>query len=372
MALPAFAARAADDTAQRLEELRGRLATLQQDLNQTRGKRDAQREGVQLLERRIGTLVAEQRRTDGQLRGLKRRLQRMEREAATERTRLREHERLLSAELRAAYVLGRQEGLRLLLSVEEPERIARLLVYHNYVQRARAVQVNRLEHSLSGLEKLRNDIERESAALTALRTTQAERKRELELARRERATTLAALNREVKDRAREVERLQQDRARLERLLTEIRPMLQVLPPPPPAAASERFSRLAGRLPLPVRGRIVARFNETKALGNLRWRGIFIGARDGEEIHSVARGRVVYSDWLRGFGLLLILDHGDGYMTLYGHNQSVYRQTGDWVEAGEPIGLVGNTGDAPRPGLYFEIRHHGEPHDPLRWCVARSP
>jgi septal ring factor EnvC (AmiA/AmiB activator) len=104
---------------------------------------------------------------------------------------------------------------------------------------------------------------------------------------------------------------------------------------------------------------------------MRWRGVFLAAREGEPVKAVARGRVAYADALRGFGLLLILDHGDGYMTLYGHNQGLFKEVGDWVEAGEPVAQVGNTGDAPRPGLYFEIRHHGEPHDPLRWCAANT-
>jgi len=105
------------------------------------------------------------------------------------------------------------------------------------------------------------------------------------------------------------------------------------------------------------------------MGSLRWRGLFLSGREGEAVKSVFRGRVVYADWLRGFGLLLILEHGDGYMTLYGHNQSLHQDVGDWVEAGEAIASVGNTGDIPRPGLYFEIRHHGEPADPLKWCRA---
>ena len=144
--------------------------------------------------------------------------------------------------------------------------------------------------------------------------------------------------------------------------------LTSLPAMAPAAPGARFASLKGRLPLPLAGRVTARFGDDKGIGQLKWRGAFIAAREGQEVRAVHRGRVAYADRLRGFGLLLILEHGDGYMTLYGHNQSLYREVGEWVDAGQVIAAAGNTGDAPQAGVYFEIRHDGEPDDPLRWCV----
>jgi len=132
----------------------------------------------------------------------------------------------------------------------------------------------------------------------------------------------------------------------------------------------RFRKYKGKLPLPARGKIVARYGAPKNIGDLRWRGLFLAGREGQDVRSIFRGRVAFADWLRGFGLLLILDHGDGYMTLYGHNQSLYKEVGDWVEAGQVIAGMGNTGDITQPGLYFEVRHNGKPRDPLLWCRAR--
>jgi septal ring factor EnvC (AmiA/AmiB activator) len=361
---------AAGDTETQLKELRARLFALQQELDETRGKRDTVRDELHGLERRIGGHVQELRRADARLQSLNGRLARLRRQAEKERAQARRHEQLAERTLRAAYAAGREPQLKLLLSVEEPARLARLMAYHGYVQRAHAREVATLERSLAGLARVEEQIREQGRELAEARAAQTREKQALEASRARRTELLASLNREVRDRGAEVERLKSDRARLERLLTEIRPILPAVPPP--AASGERFSRLAGRLALPARGRIVAQFNEPKGLGDLRWRGIFIAAREGEVVRAVARGRVAYADALRGFGLLLILDHGDGYMTLYGHNQSLARQAGEWVEAGEVIGLVGNTGDAPRPGLYFEIRYRGEPHDPLRWCVARAP
>jgi septal ring factor EnvC (AmiA/AmiB activator) len=358
----------AEDTAEQLKRLRTRLGDLQQELDQTRGRRDSTREELHTLERRIGQHVQELRRAAERQQELAKRLQKLRRQADNERAQVRQHEQQAVRALRAAYRAGRETPLKPLLGVNEPGRLARLMAYHGYVQRAHRREIAALERSLAGLARLEEGVRRQSRELEEVRETQRQEKVSLEASRARRSQLLASLNREVRDRSAEIERLKADRARLERLLAEIRPMLPSLPAPSPG---ERFARLQGQLALPVRGRIAARFNEPKAVGDLRWRGIFIAAAEGEPVRAVARGRVAYADALRGFGLLLILDHGDGYMTLYGHNQSLTPQPGDWVEAGEAVGVIGSTGDTPRAGLYFEIRYQGEPHDPLRWCVARG-
>lgn len=123
--------------------------------------------------------------------------------------------------------------------------------------------------------------------------------------------------------------------------------------------------------MPIAGRVTNRFGSARSSGKLRWNGVFIEAEPGTPVTAVHYGRVVFSDWLRGFGLLLIVDHGDGYMSLYGHNEVLYRETGDWVTAGETIATVGDTGGQNRSGLYFEIRHAGKPTDPQHWCRVRT-
>jgi len=186
---------------------------------------------------------------------------------------------------------------------------------------------------------------------------------EADQARRRRL--LATLDREVSDRAQAIERLKQDEARLQRLLQQLE---QVLPPLPGDFPKDgRFADQRGRLPLPVVGHIRATFGEPKKVGTLKWRGVLVDSPAGSDVRAVFRGRVAYADWLRGFGLLLILDHGNGYMTLYGHNQGLYKEVGEWVEGGEIIAAVGATGDTTYPGVYFEVRQNGKPRDPLQWC-----
>lgn len=347
-----------------LERLRARIAELQQTLNRTAGRRDAVREELSAEERRIAAL-------SGSLRALGQRLERDERalaelkqSARRESERQRAHLRALERQVRAAYALGRQPYIKMLLNQEHPAAVARVLAYYRYFSRARAADIERTRARLAALETLALEIGERTRALAQLRTRQAHERAALEASRARRAELLASLDRKLADQAQELERLRADETRLERLVRELEEML-------PGAARDRdpgFAARKGRLPLPVEGRVLARFGQPKGIGDLTWRGIFLAAALGTEVRAVARGRVVFADWLRGFGLLLIMDHGDGYMTLYGHNESLYREVGEWVEAGQPIGRAGNTGDAPGVGVYFEVRHQGVPHDPLQWCA----
>lgn len=365
---PAWAAKNPGGDEAKLRQLRERIETLQERLNETRGRRDDVREEIRGLERRIGTLADKLRKTETRLHANERRLAQLDARAARERGELDAQRRQLARQIYTAYLMGRQEYPKMLLNQENPAQVARVVTYYDYLNRARAERIDRIRTSLSRLDTLEQQIREQRRDLEDLRAGQREQKTALETARARRGELLASLNREVRGQSQQIERLRADEKRLEQLIEELK---TVLPEPPlPPRAGTPFSRLRGRLPLPARGPILARYGAAKNLGNLRWRGLLIGGREGQNVISVYRGRVVFADWLRGFGLLLILDHGDGYMTLYGHNQSLHKGVGDWVEAGEIIASLGNTGDMTQPGLYFEIRQNGEPRDPLIWCKAR--
>lgn len=360
---------APDVSEAQLERLRAQIHALQRDLNETRGRRDHLREELQAHERRVDTLLRSLRALDARLARDNRALEAMQDRTADERRRLREQTAALELQLRAAYAMGQQPYLKMLLNQEQPAATARVVSYYRYFNAARLERIESIQTSLARLTALEEEVRTRREEVTSLRDTHAREKRALEETRARRSELLASLNREVRDRAQEIARLKADETRLERLLREIKSYLPAAPAAPLPGKQERFAALKGRLPLPFAGRIAARYGEPRGLGDLRWRGIFLAGREGQTIHAVSRGRVAYAEWLRGFGLLLILDHGDGYMTLYGHNQTLYRQVGDWVEAGQPIATVGSTGDAPGTGVYFEIRHNGSPHDPLHWCAT---
>ena len=359
---------AAADEEQRLEQLRARIRTLQTGLNEIQGRRDAVREEVRDLERRIGAALRARQQLDARLKGYTRQLAQLRTREQDARRELQRETGALERQLRAAYVMGRQEPLKLLLNQEDPARVARVLTYYRLLNQARAERLGEIQASLARLLQLEQRIHTQTRELESARAERAREHQSFETARARRAELLASLNLQARSQSEEIERLRADQKRLERLVGELQSALPAIASADPGA---RFGARKGRLPLPLAGRISARFGDDKGIGHLKWRGAFLAAREGQEVRAVHRGRVAYADWLRGFGLLLILEHGDGYMTLYGHNQSLYREVGDWVDAGQVIGAAGSTGDAPQPGVYFEIRHDGEPEDPLRWCVAAT-
>ncbi|MHB8347694.1 MAG: murein hydrolase activator EnvC family protein [Acidiferrobacterales bacterium] len=356
--------------AERLLQLRTQLRTLQHRLDHTRGQRDSQREALRDSERQIGALLrslrqldAEQRRENGQLARLRILEQR-------DRRRISGQLHELEVEARTAYVLGRQEYLKLLLNQQDPATVNRVLTYYGYLQRARAAHIAAARRALASLTAIARRIGEQKRALAKLRADRIARRQTLLQSEARRRILLAQLNRKVVSQSQEIGHLQADEQRLGRLVKGIQNVMAGASPVPLPGPNSRFANFRGRLPLPVAGRIVDRFGEPEGFGTLKWQGVFLAAPEGSKVISVFNGRVAYADWLRGFGLLMIIDHGDGYMSLYAHNQSLYEQVGDWVRAGQVIATVGNTGGASQPGLYFEVLHDKRPVNPLKWCRIR--
>ena len=357
---------AASQNEEQLHALRTRIEALQADLNETRGERDEARAQLRESERRIGSQFKSLRDTEARQRSETARLTALQQARTRSRAELGTHRQELEQAVRAAYVLGKQDYLKLLLSQDDPARVSRTLTYYRYLTEAHAARIEGIETALNRLDVLEKQIAEHVQELAALRARQLEQKNALEATRAERRNLLAQLNERVRDRSQEVERLKHDEDRMTRLVRELRTALTRAPAPEPPVGKVSVDK-GGRWRLPVQGRLIARFGSPKEIGDLRWRGIFLAAPEGQDVKAVTRGRVAYADWLRGFGLLVVLDHGGGLMSLYGHNQSLYKGVGDRVEAGEAIAASGNTGGPPQPGLYFEIREHGEPRNPLDWC-----
>ena len=254
--------------------------------------------------------------------------------------------------------------MKLLLNQENPERLGRTIAYYRYLSRARVKDILKVEELVAQLSQLKSQLQEEYAELKALEVDQLSQRKKLNDVRSERSTILAKLEQQIGSEQEELARLKGKAARLEKLLEDLENALADLPPE--GTFNQPFSSMQGKLQLPVNGSISARFGQSKGTG-IFWEGIFVDAQEGSIVQSIFPGRVAFADWLRGFGLLLILDHGDGYMSLYSHNQMLYKQVGEWVNAGETIAQVGSSGGLKKTGLYFEIRHNGEPHNPLIWC-----
>lgn len=379
-AAPAAAAEADD-----LRALRTRIEALRGELSATEGRRD---EAVDAL-RASEQAISEANRTLAEL-------AREQRAARTDQARLATEARLASAALDARsgdlgrllyrrYTVGEPSALRVLLSGEDASRTARQLAYLGYLARAQVEFLAALRRDLARLDELERLAGEQADALAALAEAAARERKVLE---REQVARRRALDRVAGDLRRqraEVDRLRRDEARLAKLAEDLARTLQGAPAPlrrAPSATSgddaqpergapeQPFAEMKGRLRLPVRGELRGRFGTPPAGQPGGGKGVFIAAREGEEVRAVAAGRVVFADWMRGFGNLLILDHGQGYMTIYGNNEAVLKRLGDAVHGGDTVATVGATGGAETSGLYFEIRHQGRAFDPLPWIAAK--
>lgn len=353
--------------ATQLERLRARIQSLKTEIERDKTKRDATEEALNTTERRIADINVKLLDTRKQL---KQRSQRIEWLSAD----YRRHQQSLSQQtdkfgrlVYATYVMGRQGYIKMLLNQEDPTTLGRAITYYRYFARARAQQIDQINQTMSTLKQLQQRLDTENRELEELEKSQLDSRKNLHEHRRERELLIGRINQRIVSQGQELESLRRDERRLQRLLDELTAMMRDVPAE--LRTDLQFKQMRGRLRLPVRGRIQARFNQLKK-GNMRWNGLFLTAREDQPVHAVFHGRIAFADWLRGFGLLLIIDHGDGYMSLYSHNKVLYKQVGDWVETGESIAAVGISGGLTEAGLYFEIRHNGKPRNPLIWCATK--
>lgn len=348
-----------------LEKLRTTIEALRTQLDEVHSQRDTLLAQLRDAERDIGALSLRLRERDAQLHVQNKKLSALQDAQRTRGAELAAQRGALAAQIRAAYITGRQEYLKILLNQQDPATVGRSLIYYDYFNRARARQIKTLNETLAELARLQQAVLTQTAAVEQLRATEQQEQRTLEQHQQTRNTLLAQLNSAIQDKDHALQTLLADERRLQELLPKLQRALAALGPGP--GRRPDFARLKGKLPWPTSGPVVNAFGSPRMGGAMKWQGVLIGAPEGQDVTAVSQGRVVFADWLKGFGLLMIVEHGDGYMSLYGHNQSLTKRTGDWVEAGEVIASVGNSGGRASPGLYFEIRHQGEPADPLSWC-----
>jgi septal ring factor EnvC (AmiA/AmiB activator) len=273
----------------------------------------------------------------------------------------------LAQQLRAAYLIGREEPLKLLLNQQDPARAGRMFADYSYFGRARAGEIAAIDTDIRTLAGLDAQLAADEQRLDALQSAAADDVNQLQTARAQRDAALTAIKAESRNSAQVLQRLQGQQAALTALLRDLKRALE----PFPSDASGAFATLRGRLAWPVGGRLAARFGQTRA-GGLKWDGLLIDTDRGADVRAVYRGRIIYADWLPGLGLLAIIDHGDGYLSLYGHNERLYKGVGDTVAAGDVIAASGDSGGTSRPQLYFEIRKGSRPVDPGPWFHQAAP
>ncbi|WOJ98685.1 peptidoglycan DD-metalloendopeptidase family protein [Congregibacter brevis] len=353
------------------EETRERLAQLEKDIAQIAAKqarREKERSSLQANLRRsetaLGQLKEQQQKTrsaitrnQGEISKLRIEQTRLQAAASTQQV-------AVAAEIREAYKSGGNDQLKLLLTEEDPQVLARMLAYYRYILAARSKLLDEYRHTLNSLVALETDLQSRKNQLEEQQSSLALQQRELEEERKERSKLLAEIELSLKSDAAQLAAREQDREQLEGLLAEIDAALAQLIPEDDV---EPFSSAKGSMLWPVKGRITSRFGRPRNQGKMRWQGVRLKAESGSTVTAIHHGRVVYADWLRGSGLLMVIDHGEGYLSLYAHNESLLREVGDWVGAGAAISTVGDSGGQSEAGLYFEIRKDGKPTDPQGWC-----
>jgi murein hydrolase activator len=270
----------------------------------------------------------------------------------------------IALELKTAWQIGRQGQLKILLNQESPHTVARSLGYYRYFFRARNTLLEQYRKTLRELEELQQRIDTTLIELETRGQTLIKQQADLTAAQDNQQLALTELNDSISSKSAQLKQKEQDRQQLEDLLRAIEKAIVDLQVPANYAA---FKSAQGQMPWPIDGKPSNQFNRPRNEGKMRWQGVTIPAKEGTTVNAIHHGRVVYADWLRGSGLLMIIDHGDGYMSLYAHNESLLREVGEWVTAGTPVSTVGNTGGEDQTALYFEIRHDGKPTDPSKWC-----
>ncbi|WP_367255571.1 murein hydrolase activator EnvC [Pseudomonas sp. stari2] len=419
---PAFADERAQ-TQQQLEATRQDIAELKKLLGKLQEEKSGVQKELKGTETEMGNLEKQVDALQKELKKSESELQRLDAEKKKLQSARTEQQRLIAIQARAAYQNGRQEYLKLLLNQQNPEKFARTLTYYDYLSQARLEQLKNFNETLRQLANVEKDISAQQAQLLVQKSDLDTQRDALDKVRKERQQVLAKLNDDVKARDQKLAAREQDQADLSKVLKTIEetlarqareaeearqkaliaqqeaekkrlreaqaradadsdtsdaPRKQARPTPGALVSSSGetfggpFAATRGKLPWPVDGRLLARFGETRGDdARTKWDGVMISASAGSQVHAVHGGRVVFADWLRGAGLLVILDHGNGFLSLYGHNQTLLKSAGDVVKAGESISTVGSSGGQDTPALYFAIRQQGHPSDPAQWCRAQG-
>ena len=353
---------------EKLTELKIRIQELQAELKADNQKKDNAVYLLQLAEKEVANASKKLRQTENDYNTSQQKLVSLNQEKKQLRQQMATNRDYLTNQIRAAYSIGKQEYVKLLLNQEDPASVARMMVYYQYFNQSRANQLQRIDKRLTRLKTISSEIETQSEKLNSLKLAALNEQEILKSHRNKRSSVVANLSVTLKKKNNLLNSLLRDEQHLKKLLQEIETQINDvqldLSPP------REFKQLKGRLGWPTTGTITARFGSTrKNSGNLKWKGVVIRTEAGNTVKSVAYGRVVFADWLRGFGMLIIIDHGDGYMSLYGHNEQLHKNIGDWVQANETIATSGHTGGQMATSLYFEIRHKGKPQDPVKWCKS---
>lgn len=365
LALPAFAADKAPDKSTELEALRSQIEDARSGLDAARGESEQLQDDLRKTEIAAGQITLKLKEVEQLILAKQARLTDLNNIIAIHTQSLERERHYLGSQVRAAYMTGHNDYLKLLMNQEDPARVGRMLAYYDYYNHARINTIKSVTGKVEVIDQLKTSILSETALLEQLKARQIAKSTELAAYRESRQSILQHLQGDITAKDQQLKSLEEHEQKLSLLLNKLE---QHKNTGTYFEDTAPFESLLGKLQWPVAGRLLNTFGSERRGASLKWDGVKIGADAGNEVHAVHTGRVVFADWFRNLGLLIILDHGDGYMSLYGYNQSLVKKPGDQVLAGETIAYVGDSGGQDAPAVYFEIRHNGKPVDPSLWCA----
>ena len=346
----------------RLKQLKTEISSLHRELERTRTTLSNEQKALKAADLEIQSSALKLRQLESTRQVHEDELSVLHTERRNYLASLEKRKDILAAQIMAAYRLGRESRLKLVLNQDSPALLSRILAYYDYFSRSQSSQINELRQVLKTLDQMQEKINVELSAIDVVQKNQQAVLDAMTEQRKQRKAAIESLSGQIDTEETRLAELQRDRHDLEELLEKLSNVLADIP----ADLGQRhgLDKLKGKMLIPVKGRVKHAYGQPRTAG-LHWQGWLISANIGTEVRSIARGRVAYSDWLRGYGLLMIIDHGDGFMSLYANNESLLREVGDWVETGSDISTVG-TSPLNGNGLYFEIRKDGKAMDPVVW------
>ena len=394
-------------TKQQIAQAAKDIAELEKQVRKTRQQKTTAEKALQTTEQQIAELEKQVKALQQKQQQTTEELSFLQQEQEKLHNSRQEQQQLIAIQARAAYQAGQQEPLRLLLNQQQPEKFSRNLTYYQYIGQARQAQINHFNETLRQLHAITEQITLQQNNLAEQQSSLLSKQDSLQKLRKQRQQKVAALNQQQRKQSKSLKARQADQAELNRVLKTIEETLarqakeaerqrlaqhlqeakRLLDSVPPSTAGKQppspmvstavthqggsFAKVRGQLPWPVNGRLIAHFGSARGDTRSKWDGVLISSQPGTQVRAIHSGRVVFADWLRGAGLLVIVDHGDGYLSLYGHNQSLLSRPGDIVKTGQAISTVGKSGGREQAALYFAIRKQGQPADPAQWCRTQG-
>lgn len=352
----------------RLRELKATIEQLKQEMQTIKTDRSDLLGDLETTETNIGDLSEKVQQLREKLDNKQSQLKQLHSEQEALGRAKKQQQGSVEQQVNAAYRLGRQSSLKMLLNQQDPSQVSRNLTYFDRILASQAEKIQTYVNTMARLDKLEPEIRQAAEDLNTHRENLELKRQDLLLRFNDRQRTLQKLDATLSSKDAQLEAMEKDRKDLETLLQKVIMVTGDMSVP---VSNRPFKDLKGNLLWPTEGKVLSGFGSSRVAGKLLWQGLTIGAQLGSAVYAVHHGRVVFSDYLRGQGLLLIIDHGDGYMSLYAHNQTLYKDIGDWVSAGEQIAAVGQSGGQQHAGLYFELRHQGKPTNPQPWLKKSS-